>query len=678
MGETMISVIIPVYNAEKFIGRALDSLVNQTYKDFEVIVVDDESTDKSSSIFLEYCHKINMTIISQPHKGVGSARNGGMEIANRELIFFLDADDYLLPHALETLYAGWMESHAPITVGGVFRQSPDGKVYKSVPPTLLGGGMLGRNDIKYCINDYLKGNDIYLVSHCWGRLYEKKYLDDLEIRFNENMTVGEDGVFNIECLTYTDRVCVINEPLYCYQMHNNSSGIAAIMSPSLTYNLAFLEQSLRYFFIRNGGLSPEQERESDSFISRLIIQCTKYAKKGHIEMTSYSTLTRKDLMIDKIKKEKGGNLVGIYGADVVGKAIFDICTKAGIEVVGFFDYNPELAGKLVRGVPVYNTSKLPNIIYIISVLSIKDVVDKLKANDVNTWHAGGVLLEGIDTDQTNPDYSIDNKKYQIESCRIAHEAYLKNDYVFIRSLDVMITERCSLRCKDCSNLMQYFERPVDYDPARIGFSVDTLLQNVDEIMEARVLGGDAFMSPWWAAVAEHLARSPKVRRVVVYTNGAILPKGVTISNTAKEKLVFFITDYGKLSRNLDKLIGILRRNELRYKVTTPTEWLDCATIHEHNRTGEENDRLFRECIATSLLTMVDGKVFRCPYAASLYKLGIKPLPEDYVDVRATNRKDISGYLVSDRAMSACDYCTSRKLANKVEPAVQMKGTRRME
>jgi glycosyltransferase involved in cell wall biosynthesis len=641
----MISVIIPVYNAEKFIGRALGSLAAQTYRDFEVVLINDDD-----------------------HQGPGATRNRGMDKAKGNLLFFLDADDYLLPHALETLHAGWMESRAPVTVGGVFRQTPDGKVCKINSPLdaeLSHNITINQEGIMDYVQEYLETNDRYLVSHCWGRLYDKKYIDDLGIRFNEFMGVGEDGVFNIEALTYAEGVYVIPEPLYCYQMHNGSSGIAAIKSPTLTHDLAFLEQVLRYFFTRNGGLSDKQERKIDSFISHLIIACTKYANRGHEGEMQYIRLSRKDVMIARIKASHLPVIV--YGGDVAGKVIRDICEDVGIEALGFKDYNPSR-----------NTVGFFNAIYIISVLSIGDVVNTLRGHGIDRWVAGGLLLERIDTTQTNPDYSIDDEKYQIESCRIAHEAYLKNDYVFIRSLDVMITERCSLRCKDCSNLMQYFDRPKDYDPAKVCLDVDTLLRNVDEVMEARVLGGDAFMSPWWAAVVEHLAQSSKVRGVVVYTNGVIVPKGVAISNTTKEKLIFSITNYGKLSRNLDELVGILRRNELRYKVTTPTDWLDCATIHEHNRTQEENDRLFRECIATSLLTLVDGKVFRCPFAASLYKLGIKPLPEDYVDVRATNRKDISGYLVSDGAMSACDYCTSRILGNKVEPAVQMKGTRRME
>jgi hypothetical protein len=309
-------------------------------------------------------------------------------------------------------------------------------------------------------------------------------------------------------------------------------------------------------------------------------------------------------------------------------------------------------------------------IYLISVLSAKDVIKTLKAHNIHDWSMGGQWLNDVNTVQDNPNYIIDDEKYQVESCKIAHLAYTK-EKAFVRSIDVMITERCSLKCKDCSNLMPYFNRPVDYKLDRILDWIYNFMENVDEVMEARVLGGDALMHPNWPEVVAYLASFDKVKRVVVYTNGIIVPKSVS---SWDGKVSFAITDYGDLSKNLKKLTSLLAENHIWHKVVKPNYWIDCASIQKHNRTPEENDVLFRGCVSTNLATLVNGKVFRCPYAASAFMLGAAAdNPSDYVDVMETqNKQDLADYLSSDKSMSICDYCTSRILTNRIEPAIQTK------
>lgn len=372
----------------------------------------------------------------------------------------------------------------------------------------------------------------------------------------------------------------------------------------------------------------------------------------------------------------------ICGADVVGRKMLDALRDAGLAdlVEGFTDYDQAKTTTLFCGLPVYpiqNISKpFPDAQYIISVMSIKDVVDSLSSQGISKWTSAGILLDEVDTKQTSPDYIIDEEKYQIESCKIAHRAYLTPEYTFLRSIDVVITERCSLKCRDCSNLMPYFVRPKNFKLEDIFRDIDRMLECSDEILEARVLGGDAFMHPDWADVVNYLTASGKVRRVVVYTNGRIVPKKFDLLLTGN--VIFSITDYGKLSDYLDILSEVLTEEKLWHRINRVTEWVDCASIHKHNRTNTENNKLFRECVATNLATMVDGKVFRCPYAASLYLLGVRTDEKDYVNLATANRKILGHYIESEKAMSACDYCTSRILSNKIAPAIQTKKILNME
>lgn len=646
----MISVIISLFNAEKFISRAIDSLLMQSYKDFEIIIINDGSTDKSAKICNSYKDN-RIRFISQENSGVGSARNAGINISKGDLLFFLDADDYILSNTLKVLHEGYKETGAPIIVGSMFRQSSKGEAYRFSSPTgkkMLNNILLDRKGILDCVWNYINTNNCYLVSHCWGRLYSKAFIESKKIRFDEIMRVGEDGVFNIECLFYADKVFIINEPLYCFQIHGGSSAIEATKTPYLRHDLRILQENLQAFFFDS----------IKNFIFGLTTVTENYANKMPPVVTNYAMLTHKDVLLAKLKSSK--QPIIIYGADVVGKVLLDICKGAGIEISGFCDYNPLLEKRW--GLPVYHTSQ--NAIYIISVMSIRNIVDVLQHRE---WYAGGILLEEINVTQT--DSLINDEKYQIESCRIAHKAFREKDYVFLRSLDIMITERCSLKCKDCSNLMQYFEKPRDYDPDKVIKEVDKLLENVDEILEARILGGDAFMHKDWAKIVKHIMKHDKIRRVIIYTNGVIVPFSKDFFTLSHEKVIVMLTDYGKLSKYLDLIVESFEKHGIKYIVTKPDVWIDCATIHKHSRTPEQNNKLFEECVATHLATMVDGKLFRCPFSASTYLLGFD-FPSDYVDfVYVYNPVD--GFLVSKNALDICDYCTSRILTNTIVPAIQI-------
>jgi hypothetical protein len=413
-------------------------------------------------------------------------------------------------------------------------------------------------------------------------------------------------------------------------------------------------------------------------------------ERSIMKTDNFNILTEKELLLAKLRNSK--QPVIICGADVAGKVIWDICKKAGIEVAGFSDYKPDLTGKLFCGLRISYTPEISkefrDAIFIISVMTIRDVVKVLRAQGIESWFAGGILLDGVDTAQTDASYLINDEKYQVESCQISHRAFLKKEHVFLRSIDVMITERCSLRCEGCSNLMQYFEHPKDYNLQELFETTDSFLQYVDEVMEARIIGGDTFMNRDWPKILEHVINSRKIKRITIYTNGIIIPDLKDIPALSHEKVIVIFTDYGKLSRNLNKIVNLFQKHKVWHRIVKLDDWLDCSSIHKHNRTDDQNNKLFRECISTSLVTLTDGKVFRCPYAASAFLLGaVEDCPTDYVDVSAlaknkidinVGKKMLNDYIFSDKSLSICDYCTSRLLKNKIAPAVQIQKTLKYE
>lgn len=392
----------------------------------------------------------------------------------------------------------------------------------------------------------------------------------------------------------------------------------------------------------------------------------------------------KTFILNEIKRKKLPIIIA--GAGVVGKILFNICESNGIKVECFCDNSIKVAqSKLFCGREVIHTSdlkkKYKDAVFIVSVASIKDAVDALGDLGFSNWYAGGLLLKDLDVSQDTPDFSIDYAKFAVENCILCHDGYLHQDKLFLRSIDVIITERCSLKCKDCSNLMQYYEDPKNCDSDMLLQSLDRFCAIVDEVMDFRVIGGDPFMNKEWHLVVERLISEPKAKRIVIYTNGTIIPNKKHFPLLRNKKVLVIISDYGLLSKKLPDLVQTLKENGITHHILKVTDWLDCSAITQHNRGVIGNKEIFKLCCAKNMATLSDGKLFRCPYAANVYRLSAVPdCKRDYIDifqepVSAENvgvaKDKVRNYLLNKEYLEVCDYCAGRPLSgNEVQPAEQ--------
>jgi hypothetical protein len=382
--------------------------------------------------------------------------------------------------------------------------------------------------------------------------------------------------------------------------------------------------------------------------------------------------------------KNSGKPVIISGAGIVGETVLALCREHGIAVAGFCDGSLKVEGTDFHGFKVIHTRKLKehfsDALVLISAAAIKDVVEVLREDGFTDWVAAGPLLEDLDVSQMAPE--LDFRKFSIETCIVCHSGFLNPERTFLRSVDLIITERCSLKCKDCSNLMQYYEHPQNVELDLIFRSIDALCSALDDIMELRVIGGDAFMNKQWPLVLERLVGEKKIKRVVIYTNGAIVPSADCARLLKHPKVLTIVTDYGKLSRNMDKLLGYFKAHGIAHRILHVDSWLDCASLVKHNRTPEQNARIYQDCCAKNMLSMSDGKLFRCPFAANADRLSAAPdFSGDYLDVLAEMRspagasstgRRIMDYVMNETALDTCDYCNGRPLAGvEVTPAVQV-------
>lgn len=393
-------------------------------------------------------------------------------------------------------------------------------------------------------------------------------------------------------------------------------------------------------------------------------------------------MLKKDI-INEIKNKQLP--VIIYGADIVGEVLLSLCKKEGIAVECFCDSSKKAAqSRFCDKEIIYGPDlkkKYKDAIFIISVAAIKDVVDFLHELGFSNWYAGGLLLKDLDVSQSQLESAIDYTKFAIESCILCHDGYLNPNQIFFRSIDFIITERCSLKCRDCSNLTQYYEDPKDCDTDMLLKSIDVFCAVVDKVMEFRIIGGDVFMNPKWPIIVKKLTDELKAKRIVLYTNGTIIPNEKDMPVLKNDKVLIVISDYGSLSRNLVGLKQMFEKNKIAYHILEVNEWLDCAAIMPHNRSIDENKEIFKKCCAKNMPTLSDGKLFRCPYAANAARLQAVPdFKNDYIDlfqeslgaesINQTKNK-VRDYILNKDYLKICDFCNGRPLSGpEIQPAVQ--------
>ncbi|MDU1891681.1 MAG: glycosyltransferase [Dysgonomonas sp.] len=225
----MISIIVPVYNAEHYLNKCLDSLLGQTFHDIEIICINDGSQDKSASILAEYANKDKrLKIITQENKGIAAARNQGLEEAQGEWIMFVDSDDWINISTCDKAIGLTKEHNADVILWAYTREYPNGK---NAPRFLMNDDKLFNKENIQSLHQQIVGpidtelQDPTLL-HSWGTVWGKLYSRDviLDTRFTDTKVIGsaEDVLFNIEVFTRVRKAFYINDTFYHYRKDEKS------------------------------------------------------------------------------------------------------------------------------------------------------------------------------------------------------------------------------------------------------------------------------------------------------------------------------------------------------------------------------------------------------------------------------------------------------------------------
>lgn len=212
-----LSVIIPIYNGEKFIRKSIDSVLNQTVSDLELILVDDGSKDNSGKICDEYAQKDSrIKVIHKENVGVSAARNDGISTAQGEYIGFVDADDWIEPNMFEDLIEKAQASSSDIVMCDATTVYFDGRTEPDTITQLKGNILLNRDRFSSRLLLEMAGS-------AWRCIYSNSMIKKHDIKFPVGVKFSEDRIFNIYAMGYADKISYIKKPYYNRFINNKSA-----------------------------------------------------------------------------------------------------------------------------------------------------------------------------------------------------------------------------------------------------------------------------------------------------------------------------------------------------------------------------------------------------------------------------------------------------------------------
>lgn len=258
-----VSIIVPVYNVEKYLEKCLDSLINQTLKDIEIICVNDGSTDTSQKILEKYSKKDNrITIINQENAGLSVARNSGIDIAKGEYIGFVDSDDWVDLNFYEKLYNSAIENDADIAVSSIIRWRKYNQKYR----------IKYEDKIYQSLEEKVSACGIPRICYVWNKLYKSHIVQ------NEHFTPNvyfEDIIWLPNIIKQANKIVTVDGTNYYYRANNNS--IVKKTSKKKQQDNYYAKKKMVAFFNKN-NLQLSKIKEIDNVLMYLLFDFIPVAK----------------------------------------------------------------------------------------------------------------------------------------------------------------------------------------------------------------------------------------------------------------------------------------------------------------------------------------------------------------------------------------------------------------
>lgn len=373
-----ISVIVPVYNAEQYLSECLDSVLKQTYRELEILLVDDGSTDNSLQICQEYAKQDRrIQVLHQENGGSTCARRTGLRAASGEYISFIDSDDWLESCFYEKMYALTRDGSMDIVISGCIME--EGEV-SDIRKNNLSEGIYDETALKECFYPqmlYFESTGFFefgIRQYLWNKLYKKSIIQPCIENLDERIFDGEDVACVFEACLRANAVVVDNHCWYHYRKHENSI-CTSKKDESYFVNAVYLYNYMAKVFEASeerAVLMPQLKHFICFFINNgmnNLFGCM------FIKDWSSSIWTLPEI------PPKGSCKIVLYGAGGVGRSYYrQILSMKNVELVKWVDRFA--SGQKVGGVTIEPPEALPEAEWDYIVLAVQD---KAKQKEIKTW-----------------------------------------------------------------------------------------------------------------------------------------------------------------------------------------------------------------------------------------------------------------------------------------------------
>lgn len=384
-------------------------------------------------------------------------------------------------------------------------------------------------------------------------------------------------------------------------------------------------------------------------------------------------------IFEKIRETR--NPVVVYGAysRLTEPTLFALREK-GIEPLCLADGRLEVTGTRKEGLEILSPDQLveryPDAdVFICLPKEFWTVWDILAGRGMTRLHDVVDLLRDVEAPEEG---MFGMSRALFVQARETHERLVsgRRGEVSLPYVNFVVTERCTLKCRACNELMPMFCQPRDYGVEALIRQGTRLLDALDVLVSATIVGGEPLLYRDLPVLIRELAKFPKIHLVDVVTNGTLLPDKPVLESMAEcGKAHVVISDYGPVSKKVRELKETLTAYAIPHDSQRFTEWIDLGGTEKRNRTRLESKAVFRNCLFKMCPTILDGKCHRCARAAFGYQLGHTPAsPRDYInldDAAASAeeiRRQVQRIFLQDHYPMACDYCDGGDVAAPSIPA----------
>ena len=404
-----ISVIVPVYNVEKYLRQCLDSVINQTFSDIEIICINDGSTDNSLRILEEYSKKDNrIVLLNQKNSGAGVARNKGVELAKGEYIQFLDSDDYFEPDLLEKMLNKAISFNSDIVVCSYKKVDDLGNITESKNPNSpinLDKTPLGK---PFNSDDFKEDIFSLLTPIPWNKLYRRELITKNNIKFPD-INICEDIAFVHSCIAIAENILVFDEELVNYRF--NRPGSMATYRTKYTIDVVHSCNALKTFLEKNNLYKKLEIAFMKAFTNHIrwdLVLCNEEERQNFFlefqkimpnDWQKFEAAIKKDYIdfeyIKNLIKDKD---VLLWGASNFLRKILEKESMTISNIVGIIDKNEAAWGKDFYGYKIFSPNKIEQFekIYILSMIynNNEDIYPIIK-NEIERFYPNAILLPNI-------------------------------------------------------------------------------------------------------------------------------------------------------------------------------------------------------------------------------------------------------------------------------------------